>query len=292
MKNSDLHTHSYHSDGELSPREVITEAKKAGIKNLALTDHNSFDGVKEAVEEGKKWGINVIPAFEIRVDGDEVLGYFIDYENKDFIREIKIVQNRVSDRVKKIILKLNDKGINVSFEDLLERYKPNKNPLEIHLIKYLSEKGYGEIQELWGKYIRETGETYVPIEEVSAPDMIKIIAEYGGVPVLAHPWVSTKSKKLLEEENFVKLVEAGLKGIEIDNGDRDERRDEKTLERIKELAKKYNLIITSGSDFHGATLIKISGTHQIGKFNCDEKVVEELSKLSKKIKSLKFHFNS
>ena len=83
-KNSDLHIHSYYSDGDLSPSDVVRLAKQKGIKNLALTDHNSLDGVQEAIDEGKRQNINIIPAIEIRAKEDEVLGYFVDYKNQKF----------------------------------------------------------------------------------------------------------------------------------------------------------------------------------------------------------------
>ena len=87
MKNSDLHTHSIHSDGDLSPSEVVKLAKKRGVKNLALSDHNSISGIDEAILEGNKQGVNIIPAVEIRAEEDEVLGYFIDYKNEKFKNE-------------------------------------------------------------------------------------------------------------------------------------------------------------------------------------------------------------
>lgn len=279
MKNSDLHTHTLYSDGNLAPKELVKLAKKKRIKNLAITDHNSIEGINEAVQEGKKQGINIIPGIEIRAKEDEVLGYFVDYQNEDFKKEIEKIQKNLIDRVKKIILKLNKKGIKVSFEDLLKKYHPNKNFMEIHLIKYLKAMGLGEIRELWSKYISKEGETYVPVEEISVLDAIKLIKKYKGVPVLAHPWVELSSKELLKEEDFKKLVKAGLKGIEIDNGDRDDRRDEQTLKKIKELAEKYNLIITSGSDFHGKYLVELTKSHNLGDYNCGEDVVKMISNL-------------
>lgn len=276
MKNLDLHVHSYYSDGDLPPSEVVKLAKQKGIRNLALADHNSFDGVAEAIEEGKKQGVNIIPAIEIRAKEDEVLGYFIDYQNEEFKKEVLKIQENLIDRVKKIIAKLNKKGIEVSFDDLIKKYYPNRNFMEIHLIKYLKSKGLGEIRTLWPKYISKEGETYVPVKEISVLNAINLIKKYGGVPVLAHPWVEPHSKELLKEEKFKKLVKAGLKGIEIDNGDRDDRRDEQTLNKIRELAKKYNLIITSGSDFHGDYLVQANKCHGLGDYNCDKEVVEKL----------------
>jgi 3',5'-nucleoside bisphosphate phosphatase len=279
MKNVDLHTHSYYSDGELSPKEVVIRAKKKGVKILALTDHNSLEGVEEAIKEGEVQGIKIIPSIEIRAEEDEVLGYFIDNKNIKFKKELEKIQNNLVNRVKKIIKKLNKKEIKINFKDLLKKYSPNKNLMEIHLVKYLKSKGLGGVGELWSKYISKKGETYVSVKEISVIDAIKMIKKYGGIPVLAHPWVESSSKELLKENKFKKLVKAGLKGIEADNGDRDERRDKKTINRIKELSSKYNLIITSGSDFHSTSLVESTGSHEIGKHNCDEKVIKSFLKI-------------
>ncbi|MFH1607936.1 MAG: PHP domain-containing protein [archaeon] len=277
MKNADLHTHSYYSDGELPPKEVVRRAKRKGIKYLALTDHNSVEGIPEAIKEGKKIGVSVIPAIEIRAQEDEVLGYFVDYKNREFEQEIRIIQDKLIGKIKKTMKKLNQIEIKVTFSDLLKEYHPNKNFMEIHLIKYLHNKGYGPIRELYDEYIsNKECKTYVPLKEISVINSIKLIKKYGGVPVLAHPWVEPQSKKLLEEKRFKQLINAGLEGIEIDNGDRDERRDEKTIKKIKLLSKKYNLIITSGSDFHGNSLTEANRYHGMGRCNCDEKIVKQL----------------
>ena len=281
-KNTDLHMHSIYSDGNISPKEIIRKAKQIGLEYIALTDHNSTEGVEEAIKEGEKVGIQVIPAIEIRAENDEVLGYFIDYKNEKFKKEIKKLQYNVLKRVKKIILGMNKDGIEIKFSDLVDKYSPNKNNLmEIHAIRLIMDSGYGEksrkgISELFGKYV-----SGVPIKEPSVADMIKLIRKYNGVPVLAHPWVSKDSKKLLEDENFRKLMGAGLKGIEIDNGDHDERRSPEIIKRIKYLAKKYSLIVTSGSDFHRVEPKGEWFYHNLGKNNCDDKVVEQLRKLAK-----------
>jgi len=280
MKNADLHVHSYYSDGDFPPGEVVRKAKRLGIKYLALADHNSIDGVAEAVREGRKQGVVVIPAIEIKAEENEVLGYFIDYKDKNFGGEIKKIQNNIIRRVKKIIKKMNKKGIKITFSELLEEYGPNKNIIEIHLILSLGKRGFGKVGDLWPRYIKEGGETYVPVKIPSVIDAIKLIKRYRGVPVLAHPWLG---RTVLEPENMRNYVKAGLKGIEISNGDKARMgRDEKTIALIKYYAKKYGLIMTSGSDFHGPLLTKDSGTHILGKNNCDEKTVEKLEKIKGK----------
>jgi len=280
MKNADLHVHSYFSDGNFSPSEVVRRARKLGIKYLALADHNSTEGINEAIKEGKKQGVIIVPAIEIIAEEDEVLGYFVDYKNKNFRKEIKKIQNNLNERVKKIIKKLNKKGIKITFSDVLKENGPSKNMLEIHLVFSLRRRGLGEVKDLWSRYIDRGGEIYVPVKLLSVVSVIKLIKKYRGIPVLAHPWLR---KNTLESKNMEKYVKAGLKGVELNNGHKYKKiRDAKTISSIKMYAKKYDLIMTSGSDFHGASLIKDSnGEHKLGEYNCDEKIVKELEKLRK-----------
>lgn len=275
-KNTDLHTHSIYSDGVLHPKEVVIEAKEKGIKNLSLTDHNSIDGVEEAIAEGKKIGVNVIPGIEIRAKEDEVLGYFINYKNPNLRKEVKKLQE-VHTKINKIVIKeINKKGINISYEDILKEYAPNVDLMEIHIIRYLNKLGYGGIGDLWKEHMAPLWKGPLYSDEISVINAIKLIKKYKGVPVLAHPWVEPCSKALLSEENFKEIIEVGLQGIEIDNGDRDERRDNATLKKIKSLAARYNLVITSGSDFHGDAKGRELGIHQIGMHNCNDKIIKEL----------------
>ena len=122
MRNTDLHTHSYYSDGQISPANLVRLAKRRGIKNLALTDHNSIKGVKEAIAEGKKIGINVIPGVEVRADKGEVLGYFIDVKNKNLIRATKRSSKSVEKRIKDYCNKLSKKGYRISFSEIWKKY--------------------------------------------------------------------------------------------------------------------------------------------------------------------------
>lgn len=276
IKNTDLHTHSIYSDGFFLPKEVVEEAKKKKIKNLSLTDHNSVEGVEEAINAGKLFGIKVIPGVEIRAKEDEVLGYFIDYQNPDFKKEVKKLQMTYIKIVKFIIKEINKKGIKISYKDILKEYRPNNNLMEIHVIRYLNKIGHGEIKDLWKRYMPDIWKSSVYSEEISVADAIKLIIQYGGVPVLAHPWVEPSSRELLLDKNFKEVVRTGLQGIEIDNGDRDERRNDKILNKINILAERYNLVITSGSDFHGDEKSRELNIHQIGEHNCEESVIGKL----------------
>ncbi len=284
MRNTDLHNHSYYSDGQISPKQLIRLAKKRGIKNISLTDHDSIGGVEEAIKEGKRIGVNVIPGIEIRADKGEVLGYFIDIKNKKLLRKIKLSNQRVEERVKDWCKKINNFGYKISFQEILKRFpKARGHVNEFYPLYLLYLKKYGKPLEI-SKTLRENNVQGKKTKQIPILTAIKLIKESGGVPVLAHPWLGDD---LLKLKNIKKYVQAGLKGIEINNGDdfkfmREISKNKNILSCIKRIAHKYDLIITSGSDFHGQKLAKLMpGNHNLGKNSCDEVVVKQLRKFSK-----------
>jgi len=279
VKNTDLHTHSYYSDGQISPRDLVRLAKKRGIKHLALTDHNSVGGVKEAISEGKRICVNVIPAAEIEVESGEILGYFIDIKNKELVKSLKQNREKTEDKVKDWCKKLNKGGYDITFEEIKKRFPNAKECINSFYILYLLYlKGYGRPLKLCLKLMKNKKLRPKKVKRMHALQAIKLIRKSGGVPVLAHPWVDDM------EGNFKKMgmfVKAGLRGIELNNGDRPPFKQKGIDKKIKKVAKKYNLILPSGSDFHGKELVKLMpGDHNLGKNNCDERIVKELRKLA------------
>ncbi|MAG10813.1 hypothetical protein CMI44_00675 [Candidatus Pacearchaeota archaeon] len=279
MKNAELHTHSCYSDGQISPVQLVRLAKKRRIKNLALTDHNSVKGIKEAIREGKRIGVNIIPAIEVSCDKGEVLGYFIDIKNRKLINEIRRGSKKIQDSIKDRCDKLSKKGYNIRFSELQRKYPKARGNINMFYIFYeLFLKGYGETRKIV-KELEDQKEYKRKVKRMSLIQGIRLIRGAGGVPVLAHPWIDDE---VLKEKNFREYIKEGLKGIEINNGDRAPLRLVRHSKRMKNLIKKYKLIATSGSDYHGKALVKhMSGNHELGANNCDEKVVEELGKLSK-----------
>ena len=277
MINTDLHTHSYYSDGQISPRELVRLAKKRGIKNLALTDHNSIKGVREAIEEGNKIGVRVIPAVEIRCDRGEVLGYFINIENKKLNKEIKKIGKKVEENIKEWCKRLEKAGYNIGFKEIWKKYpRARGNINEFYPTYTLYLKGYGPTLKLAKELKKKIRKK--KIKEFPVIKAIKMIRNASGVAVLAHPWADEKA---LKEKNMKKYVRAGLKGIEINNGDKYPFKKKGIDKKIRKMAKKYKLILTSGSDYHGLKVVKqMPGNHELGKSNCDEKIVEKLEKLT------------
>lgn len=284
VENSDLHTHSYYSDGLFSPKELVRLAKKRGIKNLALTDHNSVKGVKEAIKEGKRIGVNVIPAVEIVFDGGEILGYFIDVDNKTLIKGLKGNSKKEEIKAKDFCKNLEKGGYNLNFKDVQKKFPKSKGNFNcVHPLYFLTSKGHGSMKELI-KLLFDKNRKKRKIKQINAIKAIKLIKKAGGVPVLAHPWLDFK-KTFNKIGKYVKL---GLKGIEINNGDNLEfmkkiSGNKDIVNRIRRSAKKYNLILTKGTDFHSeGPLNFMPGNHRLGKNNCDEKIVNKLRKLALK----------
>ena len=273
MKNTDLHTHSYYSDGLMSPKQLVRLAKKRGIRNLALTDHNSVKGVREAIKEGKRIGVNVIPAVEIRCEQSEVLGYFIDINNKNLTIKLKTSSKKNENMIREWCSSLNKAGYDIAFNELWKKYpKARGNINEFYPIWELHLRGYGPTMEVSKKIKKDIPRK--KSKRFPVVQAIRLIKKAKGVAVLAHPWLDEET---LEEKNMRKYVKAGLKGIEINNGDRPPFYPIKIKNKIKKLAKKYDLIITSGSDFHGPEVVmQMPGDHNLGRNNCDEKVIKML----------------
>ncbi len=279
MKNTDLHTHSYYSDGQISPKELVQLAKRKKIKYLALTDHNSVRGIKEAIQEGKKQKIKVIPAVEIRCNDAEILGYFIDINNRELIKKLKQNSKELESYVKEKCKRIRKQGYPISFTEIQKNFpKARGNINEFYYLWVLYKKGYGTMREISKKFKKIKSLKVKKPKLIPIVQAIRLIKKAGGVPVLAHPWLN--SEKTLKKMN--KLVKAGLKGIELNNGDAPPLRKRNMDKKIKAIAKKYNLILTSGSDYHGDERIpQMPGDHNLGHTNCNEKVIKELKKLAK-----------
>lgn len=286
-KIADLHTHSYYSDGEFSPSQLVRLAKKRGVKCIALTDHDSVQGVREAIKEGKKIGIQVIPGAEIKLEEGEILAYFIDIKNKKLVSELKRARKLCEKRVKTSCSVLSKNGYDISFAKLQKTYPKAKNNINgAYPIIYLYSKDCSKSTFEIAKEISDIMEkAKIPKREkrITAIKAIKLIKQAGGVPVLAHPWISSS---LLKPKTFKRLVKAGLAGIEINNGDSRSHMikvsgNKKIISTMKKLAAKYNLVMTTGTDYHGLTFVKVApGDHDLGNNNCDEKVVKQLERLS------------
>jgi len=246
----DLHTHSIASDGSMSSTELVRHAKEKGLAAIALTDHDTVDGVKEALEEGERIGLEVIPGIEISVDYKpemHILGFFLNINEYTSIRkELGLIKQGREERNKKIINKLNRLGVDITEEEI-KKVAVGDITGRPHIARVLMSKGYVKtMDEAFDKYLSKDGLAYFKRFELQPIDGIKAIKNAGGIPVIAHPVFLRKSyddmDKLLKE-----LKEYGLAGIEAIYSE-NSKEDTGNLLR---LAIKHQLLVTGGSDFHG-----------------------------------------
>lgn len=249
MTKADLHVHTDISDGSLDIEGVIKLAKNEGITHLSITNHDTVKGIKEAIEIGKKYGIKVIPGVEMsaydykRKRKVHLLAYNFDLEAKNITRlgeDLLMKRNRNGLKQCEIIKEL---GYNIDL-DKIKGYAKNSSVIyKQYIMRELVEKGYTDkmYSSLYKSLFMGDGPCRMDIKYMDVFDAIKAIKADNGIAVVAHPG-QKNSYEVIEE-----LVEFGLDGIEKYHPSHKEE----DIKKVQELADKYNLITTGGSDFHG-----------------------------------------
>ncbi|MEE8558012.1 MAG: PHP domain-containing protein [Myxococcota bacterium] len=248
----DLHVHSTASDGSLTPRELMREAHACRLAGLALTDHDTVDGIGEAIEEGEALGIEVLAGVEISVSEAggkremHVLALGIDPENASLVQRLREAQGDRLRRALGMVERLQALGIGISSGWVREATGSIGRP---HVAKALVELGACRtLQEAFERFIGRNGPAYVPRRGISTKEAVQMTHEAGGIAVLAHPPLSVGVDAPGGLERFVaRAARAGLDGIEVQHPSlsRKQRR------RIARLARVHGLVPTGGSDFHG-----------------------------------------
>lgn len=242
----DLHLHSRYSDGTCTPAELVHMAAAAGLAAISLTDHDTVAGTDEAVAESREAGVAVIPGVELSVSYDSqeihILGYGIDTRSR-ILRETleRLAAERV-ERMEKMIERLRRSGVPAEFEEV--RTLAGGNILSrLHLANYLLKKGFvASREESFERYIGNGGPAYVRRRHLNLKGAINLIVSSGGLPVLAHP-VQTGRDDLIEY-----LVRLGIRGVEAYYP----RHTPGETARYEKICRRYGLVATGGSDFHGA----------------------------------------
>jgi len=268
---ADLHVHTTASDGTLTPEETVLEAARLGLGAVGIADHDTVEGVEQALAAGSMAGIVVVPAVEINTDygSDEIhmLGYFIDHRSPELNAQLARLRNEREDRAARIVERLNDLGLKISF-DRVKEIAGRGAIGRPHIARAIVEAGYASsLNSAFGKYLIRGASAYVPRHKLTPLAAMEIIRDAGGVPVLAHPGLAK------HDELIPSLVESGLKGIEVYHTDHSSA---KTRHYI-EIARQYDLVATGGSDSHGPNNIK---TVAIGSATVDLTVVDKLRELS------------
>ncbi|MGM9572564.1 MAG: PHP domain-containing protein [bacterium] len=270
----DLHVHTTASDGTLTPGEVVSLAQKKGLTAIAITDHDTVWGIEEALAAGKKTGVEIVPGIELSVAYEKemhILGYYIDYKNLFLQNKIKKLEQFRLQRNPLIIKKLNLLGLEIELGEVEEIVSGNIMGRP-HIAQVMLKKGYvNTVNDAFAKYLAEGKPAYVEKKRISIQEAIATIHSAGGCAVLAHPKYLGLSKEkldlLLDE-----LISYGLDGMEVYYGGHS------LSEQIcyKDLAVKKGLIMTGGSDFHGASKPEIKLGQGINKARFNLNLLDSL----------------
>ena len=273
----DLHTHSCCSDGTLTPGGLVDYAIEKGLDALALTDHDTVDGLDELMEYAKGKPVEVIPGIEYSTEYNNrdvhIVGLYIDHKAPVFLEYLTRFQQSRTDRNYKLCANLRGAGVDITYEALLEA-NPGAVITRAHYAAYLMDKGYVKSRnEAFERYLGDNTPYFVHREKVTPEEVIGVTLKAGGIPILAHPTLY----KLGHEQLDVlvsRLKKAGLMGIECyysTYSPAEER-------QMKALAEKFNLLPSGGSDFHGANKPGLDLATGYGKLCVPDDVLAGLKK--------------
>ena len=278
---ADLHTHTVNSDGTFTVEEVVKLASEKGLDVVAVTDHDSVDGLrdeKKLREYEEKYKVEIIKGIEMscNLKGKDVhiLGYFLNLEDKNFLKELERIAEIRNERNEKIIKKLADLKLPVTMEELLEIVQGNVIS-KAHFAEIMLKKGYVSCKsDAFKNYLGKGGAAFVEKRDYQPADAVDILVKNGAFVSLAHPKLITDD--FAEVERIVSdLVKHGLRGLEVNYYSFSK----KDREKYMALAEKYNLIITGGSDFHGVNRVESS----LGGTGLNKSEYENLKKSLKKV---------
>ena len=257
MKRIDLHTHSLCSDGAQTPADVVRTAYEAGLCAIALSDHDNIEGVPEAMAEGQRLGVEVIPAVELSAQSDtelHILGYFIDIHNKK-LNEAMAYALRVRDeRQEETCRKLNEQGFAITMDELRQEAHGNPVLCRAHFAQIMVRKGYASsVQEAFSKYLSVGCYAYSNRQALTGPEAVSLIREAGGIAVAAHLHLIKMPDDQLKEY-LKQLIPYGLEGVEGYYTDYTPDMEQ----RYRAMAKELGLVLSGGTDYHGANKPHIS----------------------------------
>ncbi len=245
----DLHTHTNASDGSLTPQELVRNAAESGITAIAIADHDTLAAIGEALAAGDEYNVHIIPAVEMSVDHEDgnlhMLGLGINHNKQSFIETLAKIANSRVERNLKIIEKLKQLNFPVEPEDVM-KLSYHGTWGRAHIAQALVNIGYmHDTEEAFRKLLKKDGPAYVNRYRLFLREAVDLVHNAGGVAIWAHPGLHENLDELLERLPAWK--EYGLDGVESDYRDHSlELRD-----RLRILAKEYDMIYTGGSDFHG-----------------------------------------
>ncbi len=247
----DLHLHTTASDGVLSPAEIVRYAKAKGLQAIAITDHDTIDGCEEALLEGGRIGFEVIPGIEISAEYSpgsmHILGFFLDIHHPPLKERLEYLQKARAERNPKMVAKLNQLGIRVTYEEVLKASGGGQVGRPHFANVLLEKKVVKSFQEAFDRFLKKGAAAYVDKFRFTSKEALHFIREARGVAVLAHPNTLGVGRSSELEKVIVQLVDEGLQGIEVYYPEHSSTE----VAQYKTLADRYKLLSTGGTDYHG-----------------------------------------
>lgn len=247
----DLHTHSAFSDGTCTPAQLVQTAREKGLAAIALTDHDTIDGMEEAAAAAEGSATEIIPGIELSTKYKEkdihIVGLFLQYQNRDFKRALQDFADARQVRNRSMCEKMCAAGIPIAYEEL-QADNPGSVITRANMARFLLKKGVvSQINEAFDRYIGDEAPFFIPREKITPAKAVQFLRRFHGIPILAHPF-----QYKLGEEGLTALIrelkEAGLMGIEAYYC----THTPEMTAKIQALAKEYDLLLSGGSDFHGS----------------------------------------
>jgi predicted metal-dependent phosphoesterase TrpH len=250
MKFADLHLHTFFSDGTFTPEELVERARTIGFTAIALTDHDTVEGCERAAAACAAANMEFITGTELTAEHADtevhILAYFVDTRNPVLLARIAEFQAVRQSRIHEMVAALNKLGIPLKAESVFALANC-KSPGRPHVARALvKEKLIGSLDEAFERYLKKGRPAWIPKTKMSALESVELIHQAGGLAVMAHPGLNRS------DDIIPALVEAGLDGIECFHT----KHSTAMAERYLEIAEKYHLLVTGGSDCHGFSKVK------------------------------------
>ncbi|EGB15296.1 PHP domain protein [Pseudodesulfovibrio mercurii] len=281
----DLHTHTTASDGTLSPTELVELAGETGLDAIAVTDHDTFQGVAEAVEAGKRLGVEVIPGAELSLESPEGAGWIHVValwvpERADALQKAFdwVIEGRAN-RNHEIVAKLRSLGVNITYEAVAARAKGTIG--RPHFAQELMALGVvSSMDEAFKVWVGDHGRAYVPKRKLTPEQAFPILKDIGATSILAHPFALKLSYP--ETEKVVRrLMDLGLDGMEVLYSEHSPA----DTKAFGEMADRLGLLKSGGSDFHGTNKPEIRLGVGRGNLNIPNELLDKM-KAARRAKGL------
>jgi hypothetical protein len=274
MKFADLHLHTIFSDGAYSPQDLIRESSRCALSAISVVDHDTVEGIVPVKEKALAENIEVLAGIELTAEFQgleiHILGYLIDYNNKEFIEKLKTLKQNRIERIYKIAQKLKNIGIDLNPQTVFEISK-HGTVGRLHVARVMLKEGkVASISEAFQKFIGDKCPAYVLGFRFSPLEAIRLIKDVGGIPVLAHPY------SMHNDDLIIKFIDYGLMGLEVYYPEHSQS----MMNFYLNLAKKHSLLVTGGSDCHGDAKPEI----RIGSLKVSYELVERLKQAQSRLK--------